>query len=182
MRQSQSVAALECFERWGQAGPDTSQVGPMWSGSGKYILVWGRGEARGGLWGLSPPKFVKVSPSITEDEYIYTIRTQLKYCRLRLIGTPVNRDNRLTGTTPKNKIFSIEANTKISVIRDKILSIRTKSTNWVQILCSLNRKFILIRTNSKIIFLIISDKGITKYLNRVYCLIDFRKIAIYQKL
>ena len=30
-------------------------------------------EARpgGGLWGLSPPKFVKVSPSITEDEYIY---------------------------------------------------------------------------------------------------------------
>ena len=107
-----AVAALECFERWGQAGPDTSQVGPMWSGSGKYILVWGRGEARGGLWGLSPPKFVKVSPSITEDEYIYTIRTQLKYCRLRLIGTPVNRDNRLTGTTPKNKIFSIEANTK----------------------------------------------------------------------
>ena len=37
----ESVAALECFERWGQAGPDTSQVGPMWSGSGKYILVWG---------------------------------------------------------------------------------------------------------------------------------------------
>ena len=47
----ESVAALECFERWGQAGPDTSQVGPMWSGSGKYILVWGRGEARGGFGG-----------------------------------------------------------------------------------------------------------------------------------
>ena len=26
------------------------------------------------------------------------------------------------------------------------------------------------------------DKGITKYLNRVYCLIDFLKIGIYQKL
>ena len=44
--------------------------------------------------------------------YIYTIKTQLKYSRLRLIGTPVNRDNRLIGTTPKNNIFSIEANTK----------------------------------------------------------------------
>ena len=31
-----------------------------------------RGEAMEGLRGLSPPKFVKVSPSITEDEYIYT--------------------------------------------------------------------------------------------------------------
>ena len=84
-----------------------------------------RGKAKGGLWGLSPPntkfsppKFFKVSPSITEDEYIYTIetqliiKTQLKYSRLRLMGTPVNRDNRLIGTTPKNKIFSIEANTK----------------------------------------------------------------------
>ena len=28
--------------------------------------------------GAMPPKFVKVSPSITEDEYIYTIKTQLK--------------------------------------------------------------------------------------------------------
>ena len=83
--------------------------------------------------------------------YIFTIKTQLKYSKLRLIGTPVNRDNRLIGTTPKNKIFSIEANTKISVIRDKLRLIGTNSTNWVQILCSLIRKFILIRTNSKIL-------------------------------
>ena len=33
-----------------------------------------------------------------------------------------------------------------------------------------------------LIFLINSDKGITKYVNRVYCLIDFRKVAIYQRL
>ena len=35
---------------------------PWINGRRKY-----RGEARGALWGLSPPKFVKVSPSITED-------------------------------------------------------------------------------------------------------------------
>ena len=47
-----------------------------------------------GLWGLSPPntkfsppKFVKVSPSITEDEYIYTIKTQLKCIYIYTIKT-----------------------------------------------------------------------------------------------
>ena len=50
----------------------------------KNMLFGGQGlgpEAKpwGGLWGLSPPKFDKVSPSITEDEYIYTNKTQLKY-------------------------------------------------------------------------------------------------------
>ena len=36
---------------------------------------------------FSPPKFVKVSPSITEDEYIYAIKTQLMYIQ----STPLNR-------------------------------------------------------------------------------------------
>ena len=45
------------------------------------------GGGGGGLWGLSPPKFVKVSPSITEDEYIYTIKTQLKCIYIYSIKT-----------------------------------------------------------------------------------------------
>ena len=57
---------------------------------------------------------------------------------------------------------------------------RDKLKKWFQNWSSFARKFLMIRTNS--IILINSDKSITEYLKRLYCLIDFSKIPISQRL